>query len=410
MTSLWRHQDFLKLWAGQTVSQFGSLVGQIALLLVAAITLDASPLEVSVLRVAQHVPALLLGLYAGVWVDRLRRRPILIWSDAWRALLLASIPLAASLGLLRVEQLWLVALLVGGLGTLFEVAYRSYLPSLVAKEQLLEGNAKLQATSSIAEVAGFGVAGALVQTLTAPVTLLVDAGSFVVSAVSVALIRRREPPPTAAADADDAWREIRIGLRYVLGDPVLRALAGARATGDFFVGGVWASVLVLFILRELGVEPWLMTAIFAIGGVSSFVGALFVERVVARFGIGRSLIGATLVYRLTPFFVPLAAGPFWLVVVWLTANQCSDAAWLVHDVGETSLVQSAVPDRLLGRVNACFRVLSQAAILGGTLVGGVLAEVVGLRATMLLGATGGLSAVVWLVFSPLRAAAPGSSG
>jgi predicted MFS family arabinose efflux permease len=365
--------------------------------------LAATPFEVSVLRVAGHAPALVLGLLAGVWVDRLRRRPILIWSDLGRAALLASIPLAAAFSLLGMEQLYLVALVTGGLGTLFEVAYRSYLPSLVDKDELVEGNAKLTASASVAEVGGFGLAGALVQWLTAPVALLVDAASFVVSAASLALIRRAEPPPTPAEERRSAWREVEEGLRLIAVDPVLRAVSAAKVIGDFAIGGVWASVLLLFILRDLGLEPWLMTATFAVGGVSAFFGALAADRLIRRWGVGRAMIGSTLAYRLTPFLLPLAGGPFGFVLFCLVAMQAADAAATVQDIAETSLVQGTVPDRALGRVNATLRVLGQGAILSGTMIGGVLGELIGLRLTMLAGACLGAVAVLVLLASPLRA-------
>jgi predicted MFS family arabinose efflux permease len=359
---------------------------------VAIITLAATPFEVSVLRVAGHAPALVLGLLAGVWVDRLRRRPILIWTDIGRALLVASIPLAAALHVLGMEQLYVVALVTGGLGTLFEVAYRSYLPSLVEKEQLVEGNSKLTASASVAEVAGFGLAGALVQWLTAPAALLVDAASFLVSAVSLGLIRRPEPPPTVAADRGSTWQEVEEALRAIAADRTLRAVSAAKLIGEFAIGGVWASVLLLFILRDLGLEPWLMTATFAVGGVSAFFGALAADRLIHRWGAGRAMIGSTLAYRLTPFLLPLAGGPFGFVLFCLVMIQAADAAATVQDVAETSLVQGNVPNRVLG----------QGAILSGTLIGGVLGELIGLRLTMLVGACLGVLAIVVLLASPLR--------
>src|SRR5438093_5593531 len=194
MSSLWRDRDFLKLWVGQTISLAGSMVGGFALPLVAVLTLEASPLQLGLLRVADILPAIVVGLFAGVWVDRLPRRPIMVAVDLGRALLLATIPAAALLGGLRIEQLYAVAVLVGMLTLLFDVARRSYLPTLVGRAALVEGNARISASGSVVEVAGFGVAGALVQLLTAPLAILVDAVSFVASAVSLLLIRRPEPP------------------------------------------------------------------------------------------------------------------------------------------------------------------------------------------------------------------------
>src|SRR5215213_3375146 len=210
---LWRHADFLKLWTGQTVSLFGSLIGRFALPFVAIYTLNATPFQVAVFGTAGVAPGLLLGLLAGVWVDRLRRRPILIAADIGRALVLGSVPLTWIAGALSIAQLIIVAALISALTICFDVAYRSYLPALIGRDELVEGNSKLAATDSVAEVAGFGLAGILVQVLGAPLAVLLDAFSFVGSAVSLALIRKPEPaasPPVTARDAApaSAWREI----------------------------------------------------------------------------------------------------------------------------------------------------------------------------------------------------------
>src|SRR5438874_10187910 len=207
-TGLWRHPDFLKLWAGQTVSQFGSLISRFALPLVAVLTLDASPAQVAALQIAEIAPGLLVGLFAGACVDRLRRRPIMLWADVGRALLLFSIPAAALVGVLGVQQLYAVAILIGALSTFFDVAYHSYLPALVSRHALLEGNSKLQASAAVVEVGSFGIAGALVQLLTAPLAILVDAVSFVFSALSLASIRASEPETAPPEARQNPWLEI----------------------------------------------------------------------------------------------------------------------------------------------------------------------------------------------------------
>jgi len=397
---LWRDPDFVKLWVGQTVSLFGTLVGRFALQLVAAITLAASPLEMSVLRVIDLAPTLLIGLFAGVWVDRLRRRPLLVWADVARSILLLSVPIAALLGVLRIEQLYLIGFLVGVMATLFDVAYRSYLPSLVKREQLVDANAKLQATNSVAEVAGFGLAGGLVQVLTAPVAVLVDAVSFLVSAVSLALIRRPEPPLSPAEERQGTWLEIREGLRLVWRDPVLRAFAGAKATRDFFVQ-IWVAVLILFLTHDLEIAPVAMGLLFSIGGVSAFVGAVLVEPVTRRFGVGPTLTLAFFLQVLSLIAVPLAGGPPWLVLFMVGVGQLFDACYILYDVNETSLIQAVSPGRALGRINASLRFVSWAAMVAGVLVGGLLGETIGLRSTMLLGAGAGLFSVLWLLLSPV---------
>jgi MFS family permease len=398
---LWRQPDFLKLWAGQTVSLFGTLIGRFAFLLVAAMTLNASPLEMSLLHIADMAPALLVGLFAGVWVDRLRRRPIMIWADLGRFLLTLSVPIAALLGALRIEQLYLVALLVGVLATFFDVAYRSYLPSLVGREALVEANARLQATNAVAEVAGFGLAGGLVQLLTAPVAVAVDAFSFLVSAVSLALIGHQEPPPGPAEAQAGAWAEIREGLTVLWRDPVLRAFALAGGTRAFFVH-IWVALLLLFLTRELGLSPFEMGLLFAIGGVSSFFGALIVEPITRRFGIGPTLIAAFFLYTASLTLVPLAGGPHWLVLLLVGLPQCLDAGYVLYEVNETSVVQAVAPERALGRVNASLRFVAWGSMLAGSLAGGVLGQTIGLRWAMLIGAIAALVSVVWLLVSPIR--------
>src|SRR5262245_20296796 len=223
---LWRHRDFMKLWTGQTISQLGSHIGGGALRFTAILILGATPFQISALAAAQLLPALLLGLLAGVWVDRLRRRPLLIAADVGRGLLLLSVPLAYLLGLLRIEQLYLVAALAGALGILFDVAYGAYLPGVVGREQLIEGNSKHGASDSVAEIAAPPLGGALVQLLSAPLAIVFDALSFMASALSIWFIRAPEPAPAPAHARLGLRRELAEGLRLALRDPLLRPLLG----------------------------------------------------------------------------------------------------------------------------------------------------------------------------------------
>ncbi|HLZ08895.1 MAG TPA: MFS transporter, partial [Chloroflexota bacterium] len=253
-SGLWRHPDFLKLWVGETVSQFGSLVGGTALQFAAILVLGASPLQIALLVVASRLPSFLAGLFAGVWVDRLRRRSILIAADCGRALCLATIPAAALLGILRIEQLYAVAFLTGILTTFFDVAYQSYLPTLVERDDLVEGNSKLATTAAIAEISGFGIAGWLVQIITAPFAILVDAASFLVSAVAVWLIRAPEPPESRSPENNNFLLEAREGLRVVARNPYLRAMAVTTFILEFSFQIIGA-VITVFGLRELGFSP-----------------------------------------------------------------------------------------------------------------------------------------------------------
>lgn len=402
---LWRQRDFMALWTGQTVSEFGSLVGGFALDLTAIIVLKATPLQIMVLLAAGLVPGLAFGLIAGLWIDRLPRRPILIAADLGRAVLLGSIPLAAILHVLRIEQLYVVALLTSVCTMVFAVAYRSYLPSLIAPEALVEGNSKLQASSSAAELAGFGAAGILVQALTAPIAIVADALSFLVSAAAVARIRapeRRAPGAGAAPDArTNAWREIVQGIRFVWTQPVVRAVGGATATFYLFRDMVGV-VIMLYFVRALHLTPALMGPLFAIGAVSSFCGAAVAQRVVRRWGVGRTLIGALFLNVVGGLCIPLAGGPLWLVALLVGVPQLFDASATVYEITAVSLRQTSTPAHIQGRMNACLHVVEGAAQLAGLLIGGVLGGVIGLRATLLIAILGSVLAVPWIVLSPIR--------
>ena len=397
---LWRNHDFLKLWAGQTISLAGTMVGGFALPLVAVLTLDATPLQLGLLRTFDILPAIVVGLFAGVWVDRLRRRPIMVWVDLGRALVLLTIPLAALLGELRIEQLYAVAVVVGVLTLLFDVAYRSYLPTLVSREALVEGNAKISASTSVVEVAGFGLAGALVQWLTAPIAILVDAASFLLSALSLRLIRHQEAPPAPPAERESALDEVREGVRVIAASGVLRALALAEGSHQLFVH-MWVAMLLLFLTRELRFEPILFGPLFAIGGVSSLAGAFLAGPLTRRFGLGPTLIACWAVGTSSLLFVPLAGGPIALAAAFVGAQQAFDAAGTVSEINKDALIQGTTPDRLLGRVNAGLQMVRWAAMLAGSLIGGVLGQTIGVRETMLVGAIGALPSVVALLLSPI---------
>ena len=401
-TGLWRHADFMRLWAGQTISVFGSMIGGTAMSFTAILVLHATPFQMGLLAAARLVPAFLTGLIAGAWVDRLRRRPILLWADLGRAAVLATIPLAAALQLLRIEQLYVVAFLVSILTLFFDVAYRSYLPSLVRREDLIEGNSKLSASAAVSEVSGFGVAGWLVQIFTAPIAILIDAISFVFSAVFVGLIRTAEPA-VPAADRQSMRHEIAEGLREVLRNPLLRATAVCTVILDLS-GGVYGTLVVLYMSRGLGFEPGILGMIWAVGGISSFLGAVAAARTTRRFGIGPAMVVGLLLMGISQLFIPLAEGATLVAALLLIAQQLTgDGAFTIYEINQVSLSQSVAPERLLGRVNASMQFIGLGATFVGSLLGGVLGETIGVRTTLVLGACGTLLAALWLVLSPVRA-------
>lgn len=402
LSGLWGHSEFVKLWTGQTISMFGSLVGRIALPMMVVLVLEATPMQVGLLRAVEVAPGLVAGLFAGVWVDRLRRRPIMIVADFGRAVLMGLIPLLFLLGSLTMGYVYTIAFFISILTIFFDVAYQSYMPTLVESSHLVEANSKLEATSSIAEITGFSLSGFLVQILTAPVTILIDAVSFLASALFLLRIRTPEsapPPPEARVGM---WAEIKAGMQVLFGQPVLRALVAADGISNLF-GNIIGTVIMLFVLKELQVAPSVAGVIFGFGGVSAFFGALLAAPVVRRFGLGSSLIVAALMSGASVAFLAGAAGPMPVIIAMLVAQQLfGDGAMMVFAINATSLRQAVTPERFLGRVNATLRVSDWTFMLVGTLVGGILGESIGLRGALAVACLGKLAAVVWLWFSPVR--------
>lgn len=400
---LWRHADFLKLWGGQTVSLFGSLLTQFALPLLAALLLDAGAAQMALLAAAEVAPGLLLGFFAGVWVDRLRRRPLLIAADIGRALALVSIPVVAALGALHMGQLYLVAVLVSVCSVVFDAAYPAYLPTLLRRDELVAGNSRMASSESVAEVSGWGIAGVLVQVAGAPLAILVDALTFVVSAFSIHLIRAKEPS-VAAGDTETSrnmWRDVAQGLRFVAADPIRRALAGAGAVDTLF-GNALGALITLYLVRDLHLAPVVMGVIFAVGGVSAFAGSLIVSRVARLWPVGRILLGAMLIYTLGAFTVPLASGPEALAVGLLIAGQCLDAAHTIYSVTRLSHFQRTTPDRMQGRLHATLGVVEGCATIVGLALGGILGQTLGVRATLFVVCAGKLAGPLLLALSPVR--------
>jgi predicted MFS family arabinose efflux permease len=400
---LWSNHAFLRVWSAATVSLFGSLITRIALPLVAILTLGAGPIEVAVLRGIDLAATLVVALVAGAWVDRLRRRPVLIWADLGRAVLLGSIPLAFVFGALTFIQLLVVAALAAVLTAFFDAADNAYLPTVVEREHLVEANSALAASGSVAEFAGFGLSGILVQVMTGPITILINAVTFAVSAVLLMSIRHEEAPPPAVADREPFLDEIRHGLGLVRHDGTLRAFAIAQmllAAG----WGVFGATFFLFALNDLGLSPAAVGIVAAVGGGSSFIGAVVATRSTRRWGVGRVAIAGTLLSALGMLFIPLApAGMPVIALLCLLAQQLiADSAETVYDITEVSVRQTFVRDRELGRVASTFRVLAVAAQLAATIGGGLLAEVVGLRATAFLAPLGGVVAAGVLWWSPVR--------
>jgi predicted MFS family arabinose efflux permease len=398
--SLWGQRDFLKLWTGQAISQIGSRITRTALPLVAVMTLGAGPLQMGILSGASAASVLLFGLFAGAWADRLRRRPLLIAADLGRAAVLVAVPIAAMRHALSMPLLYGVAAVAGLFTVLFDVSYQAYVPSLVERENILQANARLALSESVAEVSGPGLAGFLVQVLTAPIAIAFDAASFLVSAVSVAAVRKPEPAPERSPE-QHMGREIAEGLRTSWRDPYLRAMALRSGQGAFCMG-FFGSLYMLFTVGVLHISPATIGVIVALGGAFAIAGTAAAERLVRRFGIGPTFIGAAVFSGCTAFLHPLAHGSVALCCAFLAAGQIGDFAWPALNITETSLRQAVAPPHVLGRVNSAMNLLFNGIIPLGAFAGGALAGMIGVRATMLLGAGGYLLSTLWLVFSPVR--------
>jgi Na+/melibiose symporter-like transporter len=391
----------MRLWAGQSVSQLGSTITREALPYTAILALGATPLQMGLLGAAGAAPLLLLGLFAGVWVDRLRRRPLMIAADIGRALLLLSIPIAFLLGWLRIEQLYVVAALAGVLTVIFNVAYQASLPGLVQREHLLEGNSKLGLSDSVAEIAGPPLGGALVQLVSGPIALLLDAGSFVFSALMLRRIQAAEPPPAPPQQHEHIWRDLATGLRAIWADPLLRAMAGTSTIKSFF-GWFFGAIYGLYAIRVVGMSTATLGITVAFGGIGALLGALLVRPATRRFGLGPTIVGGLLISSGISFLIWLAGGwPAAAVPLMMLSQLIGDGAHTVAAIDETSLRQTITPDSLLGRVNASMNVLGEGIGTLGLLAGGVLGELIGLRATVAVAALGGLLGCIWILCSPL---------
>lgn len=395
-------QDFAKLWTAQTISAFGSIITRDALPLTAIITLGAAPAQVGLLAAAGRLPVLLVGLPAGVWVDRLRRRPILIAADLGRAALLFTIPLAYMLDVLALPQLFLIAFLAGILSVFFEVADQSFLPTVISRHKLVEGNSRLGLSSSLAEIAGPAMAGTLVQLITAPLAVLVDAISFLFSALLLGSIRKQEAMPDPSQRHANMGLEIVEGLRATFGNPILRTLAVSSATFSL-LGGFIGALYYLYAIRELELPPALLGIVIASGGIGALAGAALAPRASSRYGLGRALVGSLLVVGLAALLIPLAGGPPPLAASILIVGQLvGDTALMIYFVNEVSLRQAVSPDHVLGRVNASMQFLVAGVGPLGLILGGLLGEALGMRPTLVMGAMGGLLACLWLILSPVR--------
>jgi predicted MFS family arabinose efflux permease len=395
---LWRNRQFSLFWVGETTSKLGTSVSTLALPLVAVLVLHATTLEVGVLTSVAWLPWLLIGLSAGAWVDRLPLRPLMVACDLVTVVLLASVPVAAWLGVLSYLQLLAVAVLTGVAALFFSTAYQVLLPELLPERDLDEANAKLQGAESAAQIAGPSLAGVLAQAFGAVTGLLADAASCLVSVVCLLPLRvtPRDRPPRPADSR--LGREIGEGLRFVFGDPYLRALAIFGATSNIALTG-FQSIEVPFLVSTVGLSPGVVGVLLAVIGVGGIIGAALSPWLARRLGSARAIVLTLGVGAVLGLLLPLTGRGFWLIGV--VGYLAIETGVVAGNVIIAPFRQRYCPPRLLGRVVATGRVLSYGAIPLGGLLGGVLGTAIGIRPTIWIMVVGLVLSTVALAFGPL---------
>lgn len=399
--SLWSHADFRKLWGSDTISLFG-LHATLLALPVTAVSIGVTPLQLGLLTTAQTAPALLFGLFAGVWVDRRRRRPLLIGANIARAALLGSVPVAAYFGVLHLAQLYIVAFLSGIAALVFVVAYQAFLPLIVPRQHLVAGNSALRASEATAQFAGPSVGGLLVQLLSAPLALTSGAIASLGSALTILAIRTPESCPQADRAHVGIGSAIGEGVRFVLTDPILRPILLSSTLGALF-GNIPTGIYILYAIHDVGIPTATLGLIVGAGGLPALLTALLTSRMVRRHGIGKTLIAASALKAGATLLLPLAGGPLpvaiTLLLAWRVLTSLAEAS---GGIAGFTVVQSIPPPGLQGRVNATVRVCGWGAIAIGGALGGIAGELFGLRPTLILAALGTLIAPLWLMNSRVR--------
>ena len=397
--SILRHPDFRRLWIADLLSQLGSRLSMIAIPLLAVLILNASTLQVSLLRTCETAAWLLLGLFAGAWVDRVRCLPVLVYADLGRALLFASVPVAAWFGVLSLAQLYVVLILTGILTVLFDVAHSSYPPRLLEPDQLLPGNAKLAANHSIGAVIGAGAGGVLVQWLGAALTIGMDALSFLWSALWLRSIRTPEAKPTPP-DRPSFRREIAEGMRYVFKHPLLRPIALNTATTMLFQAAAGA-IMIVYLVREVHLQPGTIGVLSMIGLGGALVASAVTEKISNRYGDARVLLWSATGIGVA-FTLQALTAPGWMVSWYVISMLLAGFCIIVGYILQVSTRQRVCPPELQGRVSATMSFVSWGAMPLGSLLGGALGTAFGLHATLWVAGLATLAGTAFLYFSPFR--------
>jgi MFS family permease len=414
---LWGHGDFLRLWAAQAVSAFGFRITRTGLPIIAVTTLDQPEVVVSVLMALQIAPGLLVGLFAGGWIDRTRKRRILIAADLIRAVAIASLTIAWALGALSIGHVIATGAVVGAASALFQITDNTYLPSLIGRRQLAEGNAKIESTEAIAEITGPAATGFLIRILGAPLAIVINAATYVWSAVLLGRIRTAEPPPADDGASRRIGADLRIGFREVFRHPIVRPIVLSHMVWSIS-SGFFLALYTLFCLRELRLSEGTFGVIVGMGGVGALAGALISRALVRRLGLGHTLIATSVLSLACALFIPLAGSPavtggsFALIVGFLVAHQLlSDGFSVAFVIQAMTLRQTVLPRETLGRANAAIHVVTSGLLPVAAVIAGVIAEVAGTRFAIWVGVLVGLVAPLFLwPLRGLREMPPSASG
>jgi len=397
-----RHPDFMKLWAAQSISAAGARITREGLPMAAVMTLQATPAQLGVLAALSMGPGLVVGLVAGGFVDRTSRRTILIGADLVRLVVLMTVPVAAWLHLLAMEQLYVVAALVGAATVLFDLADRAFLPSLIDADDLMEGNTKLSVTQSTAEIGGPALAGLLFQWLTAPFAIAIDALTYLVSALFLWGLRTKEAVTEAPAEPQPWTADLLFGWRAVMAEPRVRPLLFLFTLQMMFFA-FFGSLYALFALRTLHLSPAVLGVTVAVGGFGARLGAVMAPWIVRVLGVGPAIIVCGAIAAAAFFLIPLAPTDPLLGMLFLMGSQLiGDAFGVAAMIPTTTLQQTLIPQENLGRVGAIFQVARGAGFIVGAILCGALAGAIGVREALTLACVGLLLAELIPLFSPLR--------
>jgi Na+/melibiose symporter-like transporter len=406
---LWGNNDFMLFWVGQTLSLFGSQITVMALPLIAAISLNATPFQMGVLRTVEYAPFLLFGLFAGVWVDYLPKRLLLISMDFCRAAILLIIPILFVLGSLNMLSLWIVAFLTGICTTFYAICYQSFVPYILEKDQLTDGNSKLELSRSISESSGPGLAGILVQLFTGAFAIILNAVSSVISGILLLFLKVDEPK----RDKNDrlnsnVWKEIGEGLGFVFKNRYLSAIAGCSATTNFFLN-ILLAILILYATKEIGLSPALVGLLMTLSSIGAVISAFISNKIIVRFGFGAVIVGSSFFQGLGGlFFLGAMGSKTFAFLMMCIALFIVTFSMTIYNVAQVSFRQMITEKKVLGRMNATMRTLVWGSIPLGAFTGGILGTWIGLYPTIVVAVCGGMFSFLWVLLSPVRKVTDGN--